>query len=193
CWLEPAAQWSLAAAGCVAFGYCLPILGERRLPKDARRGRVRLKDLPGAKLPLIALVWTYATAGLPMLDAGVALDGTTAMVLASRLLFIAAVALPFDLPDMQRDRESGIATLPTVYGVGATRRIAFASAIGSAVFAVALPWPQAVAILISAACTGGLLALLRPDRGVLYFMVALDGMLLLQAALLRIATLCTWS
>lgn len=181
-WLSPAAQWSLVAAGAVALGYCLPIVGS----PGSNKPYYRLKDLPGAKLPLIALVWAYATAGLPMLQAGVALDAQPAGVLIGRLLFIAAVALPFDLPDMQRDRLSGIATLPTQFGVTATRNIALVFAAGAMVPALTHPYPQVCALLLSCAATFALVLALHPGRGVLYFMVALDGMLLLQAALLWI-------
>lgn len=168
---------SLPIAGAVAVGYCLPIV--------RYRGRwLRLKALPGAKLVLIALVWTYATAGLPMLDSGVALDRSSLAVLLARFFFIAAVALPFDLPDMQRDRRSGIATLPILLGVNATQLVAFALIAISAAFSLMNPWPYASALLVSCACVAGLIGILRADRGVLYFMVALDGMLLVQAGLL---------
>lgn len=171
---------SLAIAGAVAVGYCLPVV--------RFRGRWRrLKALPGAKLILIALVWTYATAGLPIIESGITLDRSAWLVLLARLFFIAAVALPFDLPDMQRDRRSGIATLPTMLGVVATRNAAFLLIATSAALSVFTPWPTASALLISCACVAGLIAMLRPDRGVLYFMVALDGMLLIQAALLWIS------
>lgn len=168
---------SLSIAGGIAMGYCLPAI--------RFRGRWRrLKALPGAKLALITLVWTYATAGLPLIESGVTLNTSIWMVLLARLFFIAAVALPFDLPDIERDQRSGIATLPTLIGIGATRSVAFALIAMSALLSLLTPWPEASALLISCLCVGGLLTILRPDRGVLYFMVALDGMLIVQAGLL---------
>lgn len=175
--LNTPAMLSLPIAGAVAVGYCLPVL---RIRGHWRR----LKALPGAKLLLIALVWTYATVGLPILDRGVALDVSTTMVLFARLFFIAAVALPFDLPDMQRDRRSGIATIPTMLGINATRQIAWVLITISAALSLFTPWPDASALLVSCACVAGLITMLQPDRGVLYFMVALDGMLLVQAIVL---------
>lgn len=175
--LSTAAMVSLLIAGIVAVGYCLPVV--------YLRGRWRrLKALPGAKLMLIALVWTYATAGLPMLNSGVVLDGQAIAILLARALFIAAVALPFDLPDMQRDQRSGIATLPILFGVKATRSIALLLIGASTLLSLLNPWPHAAALLISCACVAGLITVLRPDRGVFYFMVALDGMLLVQAGFL---------
>ncbi len=168
---------SLVIAGLIAIGYCLPVV------RYHGRWR-RLKALPGAKLVLIALVWTYATAGLPMLENAVAFESSAIPVLLARFFFIAAVALPFDLPDMQRDQRSGIATLPILLGVNATQRVAFVLIAISAMTSLFNPWPYASALLVSSACVAGLIAILRPDRGVLYFMVALDGMLLVQAGLL---------
>jgi 4-hydroxybenzoate polyprenyltransferase len=181
--LGPAAQWSLIPAAAISIGYCIPILGKR---SGTSEKATRLKDLPGAKLLLIVVVWTYATMGLPMLDDGVSFDLNTIMMLLARFFFIAAVALPFDLPDMQRDQRSGIVTIPTLLGIQATRSIAWCLIVVATIMSVFNPWPSASALLISCACTAGLIAMLRPDRGVLYFMVALDGMLLVQAGLLWI-------
>lgn len=175
--LEPRTLLSLLPAGAVALGYGLPVL------YWAGRWH-RLKALPGAKLALIAGVWAYATAGLPMIEGGLALGVQSAAVLVARLLFIAAVALPFDLPDMQRDRQSGIATLPTRFGVEATRRTAFALTVLAMLAALLNPWPAAAAVQVSLLCNLALIAALRPDRGVVYFMVLLDGMLLVQAGAL---------
>lgn len=168
---------SLSIAGGIAMGYCLPVI-------RFRRRWCRLKALPGAKLALITFVWTYATLGLPLIETGVALNASIWMVLMARLFFIAAVALPFDLPDIERDRRSGVATLPTLIGIGATRSVAFALIAASALLSLFIPWAGASALFISCLCVGGLLTILRPDRGVLYFMVALDGMLIVQAGLL---------
>jgi 4-hydroxybenzoate polyprenyltransferase len=180
--LGPRVFISLIIAGIIAVGYCLPVV------RFGGRWR-RLKELPGMKLFLIALVWTYATAGLPMLHARVALDAPACIVLLTRLLFIAAVALPFDLPDAQRDRQSGIATLPILFGVDKTKRLAVGLALGAALLGVFNPWPMAGAVVLSACVALGLALALNADRGVGYFMVALDGMLLLQAAALWAVTM----
>jgi len=173
---------SLAVAGIIAVGYCLPIV------RFGGRWR-RLKELPGMKLVLIAGVWTYATLGLPMLHAGVALDAQMSVILLTRLLFIAAVALPFDLPDAQRDRQSGIATLPILFGVDKTKRITFGLALAAALLGAFNPWPMAGAVVLSSLVALCLILGLHADRGVGYFMVALDGMLLLQAAALWAVTM----
>jgi len=178
--LRPAALASLIPAGLIALGYCVPVV------RWAGRW-YRLKALPGAKLLLIGGVWTYATAGLAMIEAGTPIDPQMGAVLLARLLFLAGVALPFDLPDTQRDRRAGIVTLPTLLGVGATRGVAallLALACGLTAFH---PRPAAWAVLGSCLAGLALIAALRPGRSVWYFMVLLDGTLLLQAGALWLA------
>ncbi|XAM00409.1 hypothetical protein OT109_03270 [Phycisphaeraceae bacterium D3-23] len=182
CYLSAGAQWSLLAPAVVALGYCVPVL-----PMHGRDGwRLRrLKEVPGMKLLLIGAVWTYATAGLPMLDAGVALTTTSAAVLLlGRLLFILAVALPFDIPDMARDRASGIVTLPQSLGIAGARRVALGLTAGFVCCAALHPWPGAAALLVTGAITAALLLAMHEKRGVTYYEVALDGLLLVQSALL---------
>lgn len=168
---------SLALAGAVSIGYCVPVY--------RRGGRwLRLKAMPGAKLLLIAGVWTYATTIIPLLNrpTTIATDDA-ALIVAARLLFILAVALPFDLPDMARDRASGITTLPQRYGFAGTRNLGLLLTVGFALLAIVNPWPLAAALLVSAAVTFALLAALGPRRGVVYYEVLLDGLLLVQAML----------
>jgi len=171
---------SLALAGAVSIGYCLPVY-----PRGGRWHR--LKALPGAKLLLIAGVWTYATTIIPLLhlQTAIATDDMV-MIVAARLLFVLAVALPFDLPDMARDRAAGITTLPQRYGYAGTRNLGLLLTVGFAVLALMNPWPLAAALLVSAAVTFALLAALGPRRGVVYYEVLLDGLLLVQATLVML-------
>ena len=172
--------WSLGVAGAVSIGYCVPVY------RQAGRWR-RLKALPGAKLLLIAGVWTWATAVLPLLQRPPAIGGAEAgLVVLARLLFILAVALPFDLPDMARDRAAGIVTLPQRFGDAGTRKLGLLLAGGFAAVAVVNPWPLAAALLVSAAVSFAVLAALGPRRGVVYYAVVLDGLLLVQALLLML-------
>lgn len=180
-WLPMRAILSLIPAAAVALGYCLPVL------RWGGRWR-RLKQLPGAKLLLIAGVWTYATAGLPMLDAGVAWGAAEGWLLVSRFLFLASVALPFDLPDARRDRLSGIATLPTLLGERTTRAVAVALALLSSVSGLLSAWPGAWALVGSGLIAAAVASQLHNRRGVFYFMVLLDGLLLVQAAGLLLVT-----
>lgn len=176
--LRPVAQLSLVIPAALALGYCLPVV--------RWRGRWRrLKELPGAKLLLIGVVWTFATAALPMLQSGAEWSGiAVSVLLLGRLLFILTVALPFDLPDMARDRASGIVTLPQAVGVTGARQVGLMLTLGFVVCATFHPWPAAAALLVSGMLTAIMVAQMSVKRGVWYYEVGLDGLLPLQAALI---------
>lgn len=176
--LRPVAQLSLVIPAGLALGYCLPVV--------RWRGRWRrLKELTGAKLLLIGVVWTFATAALPIFQSGAEWSGiAVSVLLLGRQLFILAVALPFDLPDMARDRASGIVTLPQVVGVAGARQVGLMLTLGFGVCAAIHPWPMAAALLVSGAVTAILIAQMSVKRGVWYYEVGLDGLLPLQAALI---------
>ena len=190
-WLGPAARWSLVLPAALALGYCLPVVPTPRPGAGRRAPRrwYRLKEVPGAKLLLIGVVWTYATAVLPAVEAGAGMATSGVVVLLlGRLLFILAVALPFDVPDIARDRASGVVTLPQRLGIEGARRVAVLLALGFGVCALFHAWPLAAALLVSAAVTLAWLSQMDERRGVLYYAVGLDGLLLVQSALVMAIT-----
>jgi len=183
-WLSPTARWSLVLPALLALGYCLPIAPFQTRDAHAPRWR-RLKEVPGAKLLLIGVVWAYATAVLPAIDAGAGFaSGGVYVLLLGRLLFILAVALPFDVPDIERDRASGVVTLPQWLGIDGARRAALLLATGYVVCAALHPWPAAAALVVGGGVTLVLLSQMSERRGVLYYAVGLDGLLLVQSSLI---------
>jgi 4-hydroxybenzoate polyprenyltransferase len=98
----------------ISFFYSIPIftVGEQKFG---------LRNIPGLKQFLITLVWTMSTALLPILEAqsihstSISMRDTTILV-AKRFLFIAALTIPFDIRDLFEDRQSGLKTLPVVWG-----------------------------------------------------------------------------
>lgn len=175
--LSTPALVSLLIPAAVSVGYCVPVY------RSGGQWR-RLKALPGGKLLLIAGVWTYATLALPQINSPLRIETTTwILLLLSRMLFLLAVAMPFDLPDAARDRAAGIHTLPQRLGVDGTRRMAVMLAVVSGGLAMGCPWPYAAGLLVSSAITVAVVRALHADRGVLYYEVLLDGMLPLQAGL----------
>jgi len=174
---------SLLVPGVIALGYCLPVW------RSGGQWR-RLKQVPGMKLLLIAGVWTYATALLPALVSqalGEPNDLPLWLLLSSRLLFILAVALPFDIPDMQRDHANGITTLPMAVGIDTARHFAIALTLGHLLLAALHPWPLAAGLLVNGLVMCAVLSAMSPKRSVLYYAVLLDGLLLSQSALIYLA------
>jgi 4-hydroxybenzoate polyprenyltransferase len=98
----------------ISFFYSIPIftLGDHKFG---------LRNIPGLKQFLITLVWTMSTALLPILEsqshqlAIISMRDTTILI-AKRFLFIAALTIPFDIRDLFEDKQSGLKTIPTVWG-----------------------------------------------------------------------------
>ena len=180
-WVPMEVLYGLVPLGVISLAYSLPFLvrGDKKL---------RLKDVPGLKIFLIALVWGCVTVVLPALDAEVSpLDADVMWASVERILFIFAITLPFDVRDLARDRQSGIRTLPMALGAQKTRWLAVGL---MAVFcAVALghyglQW-QAPTVPMLAAGVLTLVALWFSDqvRSELYYVGVLDGTMILQGAL----------
>ncbi len=100
--------------GIISFCYSIPLftIGDQKFG---------LRNIPGLKPFLITLVWTMSTVLLPILEAqrfhltAISMHDTT-LLIAKRFLFIAALTVPFDIRDLFQDRQSGLKTIPTVWG-----------------------------------------------------------------------------
>jgi 4-hydroxybenzoate polyprenyltransferase len=100
--------------GLIAFGYSLPLfsIGEKRFG---------LRNIPGLKLFIIALVWSVSTVTLPILEINEShlfdIDFNDLVLLtAKRFLFVAAITVPFDIRDLFQDKRYELKTIPTLLG-----------------------------------------------------------------------------
>ncbi|AWV87821.1 UbiA family prenyltransferase [Bradymonas sediminis] len=189
---------ALIPLGLIAGAYSLPLLGR----SDAASGRAdtsdkaaprlrtrrRLKDIPGLKIFLIALVWAAVTVILPALHASVDLASRGVLLtFVARMLFIFAITLPFDIRDMRGDAEAGIRTLPMLLGPQRTRLLALALMLGFCGvilvhYGAHLSGPTLPLLLSALATSAALLFCARP-RPELYYVGLLDGTMLLQPLL----------
>jgi hypothetical protein len=172
--LPPRLALICAPLTALTLGYSLPAL--------RWRGRWRrLKELPGAKVFMIAASWALVTAGLPALMASAPLADACVLI-AERALFILAITLPFDVRDMEADRGVGIATVPHALGVAGTRALCLALILVAWLLGVWWRGPQP-GLALAMGLTGACLAGLRADRPAWYYAGLLDGTILLHAAL----------
>lgn len=171
--------WALVPLGALSLTYSIPFI--------RWRGRwLRLKDLPGLKIFLIALVWGVATVTLPAWHRGLEPEQPRVMwLMLERALFIFIITLPFDVRDLARDRGAGLRTLPGLLGVARTRALAimalcvFMASAAVRHQAMGLVWPLAMSTL----ATGALLARLDERSSERYYSFYMEGTMLLQAAL----------
>jgi len=98
----------------ISFAYSLPLftLGDKKFG---------LRNIPGLKQFLITLVWTMSTVLFPLLEALHNHTGSVSMrdatiLIAKRFLLIGALSIPFDIRDLFQDRQTGLKTIPTMWG-----------------------------------------------------------------------------
>ncbi len=98
----------------LSFFYSIPIfsIGDQKFG---------LRNIPGLKQFLITLVWAMSTVLLPIIEAEAARHThismrDTTVLITKRFLFIAALTIPFDVRDLFQDRQSGLKTVPVVWG-----------------------------------------------------------------------------
>jgi 4-hydroxybenzoate polyprenyltransferase len=78
---------------------------------------LKLRDIPVFKTALIALIWAVSTAMLPIWQSQESLNiQRIILLMIERFLFVFAICVPFDIRDMEADRQSGLKTLPLMIG-----------------------------------------------------------------------------
>ncbi|TKC00209.1 UbiA family prenyltransferase [Pedobacter cryophilus] len=97
--------------GILSLGYALPLFsaGDRKFG---------LRNIPGLKLILIALVWSLSSVVLPIFELQnqeVSLPDIIILT-AKRFLLVAAITIPFDIRDIFQDKAYDLKTIPTVFG-----------------------------------------------------------------------------
>lgn len=108
------AQLLMAFVGIIAVGYNFPFL-------KLNDKQIGLRNLPGIKLFLIALVWSTSCVLLPIVElestfrTSVSLQETLLLV-AKRFLFICAITIPFDIRDLFQDKLYELKTIPVMLG-----------------------------------------------------------------------------
>lgn len=98
----------------LSFGYSLPMF-------TVGNQRFGLRNIPGLKLLLIGITWALSVVLLPIFEAEnishILISKTDILLLTTkRLLFITAMAIPFDIRDLFQDRKLGLKTIPVVFG-----------------------------------------------------------------------------
>ena len=112
--LSVPSQILLIFLGVLSVAYALPIFSFH----DKRFG---LRNIPGIKLFLIAMVWSLSTVLLPIVEmettVGFAVSSReTILLVTKRFLLVVAITIPFDIRDLFQDRSSALKTIPVLLG-----------------------------------------------------------------------------
>ena len=104
----------LIGLGLISIAYNLPIF-------SIDDKRFSLRNIPGVKLFIIAMVWAASCVLLPILT----IEGTnsvtitlneTILLFSMHFFFIAAITVPFDIRDIFQDKSNQLKTIPVIFG-----------------------------------------------------------------------------
>ena len=160
--------------GIIAFMYQLPLL--------FWKGRWwRLREIPGIKIFLIALAWSFVSVGLLVEEYQIGWTIDVWLLFLHRLCFIFAITIPFDIRDLKYDSLQ-LKTIPAVFGEEKARYIAF-TALGiyellviiQFIFGEIMDVQDLIALLCSSAVTAYLLIKSTSDKGEYHFAFWIEG------------------
>ena len=166
----------------ISFFYSIPIftLGGQKFG---------LRNIPGLKQFLITLVWTMSTVLLPIMEAQHFHITTVSMrdltiLIAKRFLFIAALTVPFDIRDLFEDRQSGLKTVPVMWGEKNAYLFCQVLLAGYIVLLFLFRnggfTPDFFALTITAVLAGWLIFKSKWEKNEYYYFFFIDGVLILQ-------------
>ena len=160
--------------GIIAFMYQLPLL--------FWKGRWwRLREIPGIKIFLIALAWSFVSVGLLVEEHQIGWTIDVWLLFFHRLCFIFAITIPFDIRDLKYDSLQ-LKTIPAVFGEKKARYIACA-ALGiyellvtiQFIFGEIMDVQDLIALLCTSAVTAYLLIKSTSDKGEYHFAFWIEG------------------
>ena len=97
---------AFAPIAAITVFYSLPIFGNKRTI-------FRLREIPYLKIFLIAFVWSSSTILLPFIQSDNTFNNTHVIVmLVERFFFVFAITIPFDIRDIEADKQAGLKTFP---------------------------------------------------------------------------------
>ncbi|MGZ3937062.1 MAG: hypothetical protein ACXVMS_18900 [Flavisolibacter sp.] len=138
---------------------------------------------------MITLVWTMSCVLLPILESqaqhltAISMRDTTILI-AKRFLFIAAVAIPFDIRDLFQDKQSGLKTIPVAWGE--KNAYLFCQVLLAGYLVLLFLFRNAGfttdfwALTLSVVLTGWLILKSKWEKNEYYYFFLLDGVLILQ-------------
>jgi 4-hydroxybenzoate polyprenyltransferase len=158
--------------------YILPIIAGRRL-----------RDISILKIFILAIIWALVTVLLPFDYFGNEYDSRLGLLLAERVIFVFAIAIAFDIRDMEFDKTLDVKTIPIAVGKFSSFLLAGILLISWAILVHFIYMPlTAILLNVIALLSIGLIYGAQKDRPVWYYQILLDGTLLLQALIVSMSS-----
>ena len=171
--------------GLVAVGYNIPFL-------TLDNQNIGLRNIPGIKLFLIAMVWAVSCVLLPIMELQHSnqlniTPGDTLLLVFKRFLFVAAITVPFDIRDLFQDKLYALKTIPVM--LGEKRAYIFCQFLLLGYLLLLLlfrqaTYPDIAAVVVNLAVTGWLIFKSNIKKNEYYYFFYLDGTMFMQYLLL---------
>ncbi|RZN82618.1 MAG: hypothetical protein EVB11_07825 [Winogradskyella sp.] len=100
------------------FLYAIPLIPKRYFFDEQQN----LREISGAKIYIIALVWCFVSVLLPIMNAGIELSADISITLFQRYCYVLVLMLPFEIRDLNYDSLK-LATIPQKIGIKKTKII----------------------------------------------------------------------
>lgn len=187
--LSVTAKILLVFLAMVAVAYNLPFF-------TLHDKKFSLRNIPGIKLFLIALVWSLSAVLLPILElesqGTVVSSRDTILLVAKRFLLVAAITVPFDIRDLFQDKHYELKTIPVL--IGEKRAYLFCQFLLLAYVAMLFLFTNEFdgdfwALTLTALLAGWLIFKSDLKKTEYYYFLAIDGVLILQYVLVASARL----
>lgn len=182
--LKPKNLMVLAIVAVITILYSFPLLPFKK--------KKRLKDFGLLKILTLSYVWALITVWFP----AVTLTRVTPdfqVVFIQRFIFMFVLCLAFDIRDVASDSRSGIRTLPVSLGIRRSYLIIYGGlvafvAISVLQFSHTHQFMQFNGMVVSALATFFIIEYAKERNSDMLYLSCIDGMMLLQAILIGIAS-----
>ena len=177
----------LIPASIISLSYpikIIPLLGQK----------VSLRELPRAKIFLIALVWSIVSVVLVTIENKSFYSLDTLLLFVSRFSFVLAITIPFDIRDLKYD-DLSLKTIPQIFGEQKAKTIAlyclaFFELISIFHFFVGdFSWQILLALMLTSLLSGILIIKSSQEKNNLFFSFWVEGASIIMFLLLFIIPL----
>ena len=101
--------FALSPIAFITFFYSIPFFGKNG-------NLLRLREIPYLKIFLIAFVWASSTLLLPLIHSGLEFSTVdTMLIFIERFFFVFSITIPFDIRDIQSDKQASLKTIPLLF------------------------------------------------------------------------------
>ncbi|HKG06674.1 MAG TPA: hypothetical protein VKB19_09470 [Pedobacter sp.] len=175
--------------GLMAVGYNVPFL-------TLNQHKIGLRNIPGIKLFLIALVWSVSCVLLPIVELERSYkisisSAETLLLVFKRFLFVAAITIPFDIRDLFQDKLYALKTIPVMLGERKAYIFCQFLLLGYLVLLLLfnqVTLPDIIGLTLTLILTGWLIFRSGIRKNEYYYFFYLDGTMLLQYLVLILSS-----